>query len=129
MRAELIRFRDRLDEALAQARRAGRLSEREYDALLLDPDFDSAEFERFRSAAERAGIVLPEEEAESTAAPESRALLGEPERDLLDVYLNEIGKVPLLTHPDLLALSHRARSGDEDARKRIILANLRLVVH
>jgi RNA polymerase primary sigma factor len=128
-RTELIRFRDRLDEALSQARRIGRLSEREYDSLLLDPDFDAAEFERFRSTAERDGIALPEEEAETSSAPETRALLGEPERDLLDLYLNEIGKVPLLAHPDLLALSHRSRSGDEQARKQIILANLRLVVH
>ena len=126
---ELTRFRDRLDEVLAQALRAGRLSEREYDTLLLDPDFDPAEFERFRTAAERAGLALPEEEVDPASAPSPRALLGEPERDLLDLYLNEIGKVPLLSHPELLELSFRSRAGDEDARKRIILANLRLVVH
>src|SRR5204862_3855437 len=51
------------------------------------------------------------------------------ERDLLDIYLGEIGRIALLTHPQLLALARRARGGDEDARKRIILANLRLVVH
>jgi RNA polymerase primary sigma factor len=35
----------------------------------------------------------------------------------------------MLKHPGLLALAVRARAGDEGARKRIILANLRLVVH
>src|SRR5207237_873340 len=57
------------------------------------------------------------------------ALAGEPERDLLDRYLAEIGRFPLLAHPDLLALATRARRGDQRARRDIILANLRLVVH
>ena len=47
----------------------------------------------------------------------------------MDLYLDEIGRVRLLSHPELLALSTRARAGDEEARKRVILANLRLVVH
>jgi RNA polymerase primary sigma factor len=125
----LTKFRDRLAEVLEAARRSGRLSEREYDALLLDPDFDPAEFEQFRDEAGRAGIELPEEAPEATGAPETRGLAGEPERDLLDLYLNEIGRIALLGHEQLLALARRSRSGDQEARKRIILANLRLVVH
>jgi RNA polymerase primary sigma factor len=125
---QLTSFQDRLAALLDEAHRNGRLSEREYDALLLDPDFDTVEFERFREKAEAAGIVLPDEDAGPTV-PESRALAGEPERDLLDLYLNEIGRIDLLKHEDLLALARRSREGDEEARKRIILANLRLVVH
>jgi len=51
------------------------------------------------------------------------------ERDLLDIYLAEIGRVPLVTHPELLELAGRARAGDADSRRRIITANLRLVVY
>src|SRR5207247_7125805 len=47
----LARFRERLAEALAVARERRALSAREYEALLVDPDFDDAEFERFRAEA------------------------------------------------------------------------------
>jgi RNA polymerase primary sigma factor len=129
--SETLPFRTRLEAVLAEARRRGSLPEREYDALLADPDFDDAEFERFRRAASAAGLALPEEEAAHLEAPVPRgaAQLGEADRDLLDRYLSEIGRVPLLEHADLLRLATRSRAGDEDARRRVILANLRLVVH
>jgi RNA polymerase primary sigma factor len=96
----------------------------------VDPAFDEAAFERFRAEAAAAGIALPgEEPPEVSAAGDLRIARGEPERDLLDVYLGEIGRIRLLEHEALLALAHRSRAGDEDARRRIILANLRLVVH
>jgi RNA polymerase primary sigma factor len=124
------RFTDRLAETLAAASRAGRLSTDEYEALLADAEFDAAAFERFQAAAREAGIALPEEEfAEPGEAPEPPTEVGGRDRDLLDIYLGEIGRIALLKHPDLLALAGRARAGDQEARKRIILANLRLVVH
>jgi RNA polymerase primary sigma factor len=125
---DLVRFRDRLNEALDEGRRRGMLGVRELDALLLDPDFDAAEFERFRTAATGAGVRLPDEDLER-AGTDADADSGEPERDLLDLYLREIGRVALLAHEDLLPLARRARAGDEGARKHIILANLRLVVY
>lgn len=125
----LVRFRARLSAALADAVRRGELHEPDYDSLLLDPDFDEMEFGRFREEAARAGVTLPEEEAEAAATADLRALPGEPDRDLLDLYLREIGRVPLLEHAELLELARRARRGNAEARKHIILANLRLVVH
>jgi len=124
----LTRFDERLRGVLREALGAGQLREREYDALLLDPDFDADAFERFRDEAARGGLTLPENATEPAGAGATLAR-GEPERDLLGIYLGEIGRVPLLTHEDLLALARRSRGGDADARKRIILANLRLVVH
>jgi len=126
--AELSRFEDRLEAALAEAIRRGELRARDYEALLVDPDFDETKFERFRGTAEHAGLRLPEEEIERPVEPD-RVGGGEVERDLVDLYLREIGRTPLLEHEDLLVLARLARAGDESARKRIILANLRLVVH
>jgi RNA polymerase primary sigma factor len=126
----LLRFRDRLAAALEAAQQRGAVLEAEYEALLIDPDFDAAEFERFRSDVLQAGLCMPEAESELPAdLREIHALPEGAERDLLDIYLAEIGRVPLLTHPELLELAGRARAGDADARKRIIIANLRLVVY
>jgi len=46
----------------------------------------------------------------------------------LRLYLNEIGKVPLLTAADEVSLAKRIESGDESARRVMIESNLRLVV-
>src|SRR2546425_11354154 len=125
---ELTRFSQRLQSVLHQSRIAGEVRLRDYEALLVDPDFDPIAFERFRSEAQRSGLSLPEADEEPNAA-DQMIPSGEPERDLLDIYLGEIGRISLLTHEELLEIARRSRGGDELARKRIILANLRLVVH
>ena len=44
------------------------------------------------------------------------------------IYLNEIGASPLLTAEEEVKFARLAQQGDEDARKRMIESNLRLVV-
>ncbi|MDR2094109.1 MAG: RNA polymerase sigma factor RpoD/SigA [Treponema sp.] len=48
--------------------------------------------------------------------------------DILQTYFDEIKKIPLLKFEEELALSQRIQDGDADARKKLIEANLRLVV-
>lgn len=48
--------------------------------------------------------------------------------DSIQMYLREIGKVPLLKGDEEMSLAKRKSRGDRDAEKKIIEANLRLVV-
>jgi RNA polymerase nonessential primary-like sigma factor len=49
-------------------------------------------------------------------------------RNSTSAYLNEIGLIPLLVAADEWRLAERLRSGNADARRQMIEANLRLVV-
>ena len=50
------------------------------------------------------------------------------ERSGIQLYLNEIGKFPLLSREEEVELAEKIKAGDRKARERMISSNLRLVV-
>jgi len=76
--------------------------------------------------------ALGDEKPSIETAPEIRAVPVERveslSTDSLQLYLNEIGRVKLLTPEEELALAKRVKRGDKKAREKMITANLRLVV-
>ncbi len=69
-----------------------------------------------------------EKEEEAAEPVELEPLEGVSIDDPVRMYLKEIGKVPLLSSADEVKLAKRMERGDEDAKRRLIEANLRLVV-
>jgi RNA polymerase primary sigma factor len=59
---------------------------------------------------------------------DTRVETRETSRANLAVYLSEIARIPLLSREEEQELARRLRAGDESAKRRLIEANLRLVV-
>lgn len=50
------------------------------------------------------------------------------EKSAIKLYMQEIGQIPLITREEEVVLAGRIKKGDEEARSKMIKANLRLVV-
>lgn len=53
---------------------------------------------------------------------------GGADRDLLDQYLHEVSKTPLLTTEQEIAVARRVRAGDQEAMQELVTRNLRFVI-
>ena len=71
---------------------------------------------------------LDHQEEEVELLDDVDALEGVSLEDPVRMYLKEIGKVQLLTAEEEVELAKRMEAGDEEAKKRLAEANLRLVV-
>jgi len=115
---------------LDDAEEHGFVTEAALEALTIEQDLDEDEFAALRAEIEARGVRVEEE-----AAVEEHELdlsfdptsAGVP--DSLTLFMNELGRWPLLTASEEVELAKRIERGDLQAKERMINSNLRLVVH
>ena len=127
---------EELARELASHARSHTVTPEQISRAMDEKDYDVAQLDELYTALETRGVHLAEEEAELPALDETQ--IGRLEHELsaegvalddpVKTYLKEIGQVPLLTAEQETELARAAQAGDEDARRRLSEANLRLVV-
>jgi RNA polymerase primary sigma factor len=99
----------------------------QFETLLLaltEMGIEIVEDEETPEAVQAAGHGDDEPQAESPLDFSIKAVSSDPVR----LYFHEMSKVPLLTSVEEVALARRVERGDEGAKRKLIEANLRLVV-
>ncbi len=95
----------------------------DFHAYLVDHSIELLEGEQHKTLP-----LEPVAPPEDDKTPPKLDLTVEPSLDSLRLYLREIGKVPLLTADQEVALAKRIERGDMAAKTHMTEANLRLVV-
>ena len=93
-------------------------------------NLDASEMESVYSTLEEHGIkITSNEEVEKVNDQMLQKIMNEVNiDDSVKMYLKDIGRVPLLSVQEELELAQKMAEGDEEAKKQLINANLRLVV-
>ena len=136
---ELEAKKDRVRELLDMGKSKGTLTYKEIMDQLVDVELEPEQFDKILETLEALGvdvvneIKLDEGDGEPEPEPAIEDLdISVPEGISIDdpvrMYLKEIGKVPLLSADEEIEIAKRMEEGDEAARKKLVEANLRLVV-
>ena len=130
-------------DSLIEKGKKGKLSQSDLDEMLEEMDFDVDQIDKLYEELEDNGINLNdnlsseemnaiENEVARFSAAEAMESALEQEGISIDdpvrLYLKEIGKVPLLNNDREKLLAERMMEGDEEAKRELVEANLRLVV-
>ncbi len=111
---------------LENGRQNGRLGADEIARAFDELDVDAVQLDEFYSALYELQIEVVElgGEPEGEAEPEA----AEVSTDTLQLFLKDIGRVPLLTAAREVELAKKIERGDHSAKQAMVEANLRLVV-
>src|SRR5215218_1913250 len=117
---------DEAKSLIASAQEAGSIKADDVLLALGELELDAAQLDEVFGALEELNVdvVNPDEEDDEGEVESQR----EVSTDALQLFLKDIGKVELLTAPQEVELAKRIERGDENAKRQMVEANLRLVV-
>ncbi len=131
-----------VSELIAKGKSKGSLTSSEIVEALGDADYDIDQIDKLYEDLENNGIEVNYLDSPDFADIESEIEQYESAEDMekmliqeglaiddpVRMYLKEIGKVPLLDNDQEQVLAEKMANGDEEAKKQLVEANLRLVV-
>ena len=139
----MLKVAEKVKELQAVAKKKKNMLEyQEVLELLRDTELGKEEIEKICDFLEQNGvdilrvteetdddeILLTEEDEVDVENIDLSVPEGVSIEDPVRMYLKEIGKVPLLSAEEEIELAQRMENGDEEAKKKLAEANLRLVV-
>jgi RNA polymerase primary sigma factor len=120
---------DEISALLAKAEDSGCLELSEVHELVERLDLQEEEIDRLYQDAQGRDIEIADDCGRK--GKESVYVNGDlavATTDALQLFLNEVGKYPLLTAAEEVELAKRVERGDQDAKDQMIKSNLRLVI-
>jgi len=135
---------ERVTKLINKGRTRGFITETEILHTFPEVEEYLEDYEKFLNTIEQLGMVVVESE-DGILAPKEKRLkvldqvgltakqkkkldISDISADSIQMYLREIGKVSLLKPEEEITLAKKAEHGDKEAKRKLIEANLRLVV-
>ncbi|HQO06345.1 MAG TPA: sigma-70 factor domain-containing protein, partial [Fervidobacterium sp.] len=98
-----------------------------FDGNFLDQVYETLEKNKIE-IRDTTDLMNIEEEVKAYLAESPEIFDSTEPKDLIKMYLRDIGKIRLLTPSEEKRLAQMAQRGDERAKEELIISNLRLVV-
>nr|WP_241080921.1 RNA polymerase sigma factor RpoD [Natranaerofaba carboxydovora] len=122
------------EELVKVGKERGFLTYKEIMDQLSEYELTSTQVDDFYEELSQAGVDIVDAVGESTSSGNEKEDIdlslpeGVEVSDPVRMYLKEIGKIPLLTPDEEIELAKEVEQSDEEAKRRLAEANLRLVV-